>query len=319
MFDMRTFRTPPPTLPRVEGVVPLPDGRRLGYAEFGDPHGTLVLWFHGTPGARRQVPPVARDAAERLGLRLVCVERAGVGLSSDHTYRQLRDTAADFAVVADHLGHERFLVLGLSGGGPYTLACAHEMPDRVVAVGVLGGLVPTAGDDATATSGIVALSRPFNRLLTVFRPALGFGLWTFIRVTKPAGHYFYRAYANLLPHGDDKVLDDPELEAMFVDDLTTGGRRQFNAFVNDLVLVGRPWGFRVADVKVPVRWWHGDADPFVSLEHARKAVALLPDVELHVRHGESHLGGFAVADEMLETLAELWQARTASSLPVASG
>lgn len=313
MLALRTFGTPPPTLPRLEGTVLLPDGRRLGYAEYGDPHGELVLWFHGTPGARRQVPLVARDAAERLGLRLVCVERAGVGASSDHAYRQVRDAADDIAVVADHLGHDRFLILGLSGGGPYTLACAHEMPDRVVAVGILGGLVPTTGEEAAATSGIVALTRPFNRLLTVFRVPLGVGLCIFIRVTQPAGHVFYKAYEQLLPHGDDKVLDDPALEAMFVDDLTTGGRRQFNAFVNDLVLVGRPWGFRVADVRVPVRWWHGDADPFVSLDQAERTVALLPDVELYVRHGESHLGGFAVADEMLATLAKLWAERTGAS------
>jgi pimeloyl-ACP methyl ester carboxylesterase len=308
---LRAFGTPPPTLPRFEGTVPLPDGRRLGYAEYGDAHGPLVLWFHGSPGARRQVPPSARDAAERLGLRLVCVERPGVGASTDHAYRQVRDVAADVGVVADHLGHDRFLVLALSGGGPYALACAHEMPDRVVAVGILGGLVPTTGEEAAATTGIVALTRPFNRLLTVFRIPLGLGLWTFIRVTTPAGHYLYRAYTHLLPHGDDTVLDDPQLEAMFVDDLVTGGRRQFNAFVNDLVLVGRPWGFRVTDVRVPVRWWHGDADPFVSLEQAQKTVALLPDVELHVRHGESHLGGFAVGDEMLATLAELWHRSSA--------
>jgi pimeloyl-ACP methyl ester carboxylesterase len=319
MLTLRTFGTPPAALPRLEGTVPLPDGRRLGYAEYGDPHGTLVLWFHGTPGARRQVPPVGRDAAERLGLRLVCIERAGVGASSDHAYRQVRDAAADIAVVADHLGHDRFLMLGLSGGGPYVLACAHEMPERVVAAGILGGLVPTTGAEAAAHTGIVALTRPFNRLLSAFRIPLGLGLWSFIRVSKPAGHYLYRAYARMLPHGDDKVLDDPALEAMFVDDLTTGGRHQFQAFVNDLVLVGRPWGFRVADVRVPVRWWHGDADPFVSLEQARQTAALLPDVEFHVRHGESHLGGFAVADEMLATLAALWQERTQDSVPAVGG
>jgi pimeloyl-ACP methyl ester carboxylesterase len=99
---------------------------------------------------------------------------------------------------------------------------------------------------------------------------------------------------------------------MFVDDLTTGARGGFGAFVNDLVLAGRPWGFRVADVRVPVRWWHGDADPFVSLDQAQRTAALLPDVELHVRPGQSHLGGFAVADETLTMLSELWQRRTAA-------
>lgn len=306
---LRAFGVAASPPPRLEGTIRLPDGRRLGYGEFGDPNGTLVLWFHGTPGAARQVPPIAREAAEQLQLRVVCIERPGVGSSSDHAYRAFRDAPAAIAVAADHLGHDRFLVLGLSGGGPYALACAHEMPERVVAVGILGGLVPTTGEDAIATGGIVALARRYNPLLTAFRVPLSRGLQGFVRLATPGGHVLYRAYTRLLPHGDNAVLDDPAMEAMFVDDLTTAARQGFAAFVNDLVLAGRPWGFRLADVRVPVRWWHGDADPFVSLEQAQRAVAMLPDVELRVRPGESHLGGFAVADEMLATLAGVWRER----------
>jgi pimeloyl-ACP methyl ester carboxylesterase len=176
------------------------------------------------------------------------------------------------------------------------------MPKRVTAVGLLGSLVPTSGEEAAA-AGIVSLTRPFNPLLSVFRRSLGRGLWAFVRTTTPAAHLFYLAYARALPHGDDKVFDDPAIEAMFIDDLTRGARRRFHAFVNDLVLVGRPWGFRLADIRVPVRWWHGDADPFVSLEQAQRTAARLRDVELTVRPEESHLGGFAAGDEVLRTLA----------------
>jgi pimeloyl-ACP methyl ester carboxylesterase len=296
---------PPPLL---EGTVLLSGGRRLGYAEYGDPTGRLVLWFHGTPGARRQVPPLARRAAAQLGLRLVGVERPGVGDSTDHAYPTLRHSAVDFAVVADNLGADRFMIVALSGGGPYAFACAHEFPGRVVALGILGGLVPTTGDEAAA-GGVVALSRPVNFLLTAFRRVLGRGLWAFVRVARPADHLLYRAYMQLLPHGDDKVLADPEIEAMFLDDLNRAARRRFHAFVNDLVLVGRHWGFSVGDVRVPVRWWHGDADPFVALDQAERTAARLADVELMVRHDESHLGGLAIADEILTTMAALWDER----------
>ena len=301
---MRLMGVPPGSPPRVEGTVTLPDGRRLGFAEFGDPRGPLVLWFHGSPGARRQVPPAGRHAADELGLRVVCVERPGVGVSTDHAYRDLRDWAVDVSVVADRLGHERFLVVGLSGGGPYALACAHELPDRVAAVGLMGSLVPTAGDEAVAT-GLVALSRPFNRVLTAMRRPLGLGLWGFVRATNPLAHPLYQGFARVMPEGDRRVLGDPALEAMFVDDLVLGGRRQFQAMVNDFVLIGRPWGFRVADVRVPVRWWHGDSDPFVPLEQAQRTAAILPDCALVVRPGESHLGDFAAADEVLTTLAPI--------------
>src|ERR1700757_2147419 len=101
------FRVPRVGKPRAEGRFFLPDGRRLGYAEFGDPSGAVVLWFHGTPGARRQFPLVGRRAASKLGLRVVAVERPGSGLSDSHPYDAVADWATDMTHVADALGAER--------------------------------------------------------------------------------------------------------------------------------------------------------------------------------------------------------------------
>jgi fermentation-respiration switch protein FrsA (DUF1100 family) len=61
---------------------------------------------------------------------------------------------------------------------------------------------------------------------------------------------------------------------------------------------------------VPVYWWHGDADPFVPIDQAYRAASLLSDVEFVVRPGESHLGEFAAADQVLTTLAAVWQRET---------
>ncbi len=302
---VRPFFIEPNPPPRLEAALALGDGRKLGYAEFGNPEGPLVLWFHGSPGARRQVPPAGRRAADKLGLRLVCVERPGVGSSTDHAYMRLSDWADDVAYFADKLGHERFMVVGLSGGGPYALASAYRLPARVVAVGLLGSLVPTEGEDAIA-GGVVALSHRFNRALKLLRRPIGVGMWGVFRAANPLSHFAVQAFARMMPEGDRRVLSDPALEAMFVDDLTVGSKRQFFAFINDFILIGQDWGFRLGDVEVPVRWWHGDSDPFVPLEQARRAAALLPDVELIVRPGESHLGDFAAADEVLEVLARIW-------------
>src|SRR4051794_24253564 len=84
---------PPIEQPPAEGVVKVGRRRQLGYAEFGVPDGRLVLWHHGTPGARRQIPVKARRAAERPGIRLVCVERPGTGDSTNHRYRCIREWA----------------------------------------------------------------------------------------------------------------------------------------------------------------------------------------------------------------------------------
>jgi pimeloyl-ACP methyl ester carboxylesterase len=297
---------PPPEL---EGTVRLPDGRRLGYAEFGDPTGPLVLWFHGTPGARRQVPLVGRRAAERLGLRVVCLERPGVGDSTDYTYPQVRDISDDVALVADRLGHDRFMVVGLSGGGPYALACAHDLPSRVVAVAVMGSVVPTVDDEELA-EGLVALTRQWNDTLRLIRFPVGVGLTGLVRVATPFAKFALGAFARFVPPGDQRVLGDPDIQSMLVDDLVSGTGRQCRAVMNDLILFGRPWGFRLADVSVPVYWWHGDADPFVPIEQAYRAASLLPDVEFVVRPGESHLGEFAAADQVLTTLTGVWESES---------
>lgn len=307
---LRLPRLPMPGVPHIplpprEGTVAV-GSRRLGIAEYGALDGPLVLWFHGTPGARRQFPPVGRAAAVELGLHVVLVERPGTGASTPHRYRRVADVAADAAAVADHFGQERFAVVGLSGGGPYALACGAILAERVTGVGILGGVCPLVGPDADGSSGrgIVELTNTFHVLLEPLRPLLPPVLRSLFFPILPLGKPGLKLYASIAPKGDQVVFEDPGIQAMFLDDLahaiTVGG---LGAIAGDIALFGADWGFRVADVTPPVRWWHGDADNFVDLADAERTVALLPDVELHLRPEESHLGGFAAADDVLAAMA----------------
>jgi pimeloyl-ACP methyl ester carboxylesterase len=168
------FRVPRVEKPRAEGHFYLPGGRRIGYAEYGDPSGAVVLWFHGTPGARRQFPLLGRRAANKLGLRVVVVERPGSGLSDPHPYAAVADWATEMAHVADALGAQRLGVVGLSGGGPYALACGAVPPlaAHVAAVAVLGGTVPSVGPETIAGS-VADLARRFAPILFAAASAIG--------------------------------------------------------------------------------------------------------------------------------------------------
>lgn len=293
--------------PREERTITVAADRRLGIAEFGPADGRPIFWFHGTPGAKRQVPPAARTAADELGVRVIGVERPGTGQSTGHLYPNIRAFADDVRVVADTLGLDRFGVVGLSGGGPYVLACAHELPDRVVAAVVLGGVAPTVGDD-TPGGGLVDLARLLRHPVTLGRWGLGVALTTLVRVLRPFGHQGLTLYAALGPEGDKIAFASPGMEAMFLDDLNTAAAHGgLGAATADLVLFGRSWGFSVADITVPVRFWHGDADQIVPLAHAQHLAELVPDAELHVRPGESHLGTLVVGDEALRTVVGLWR------------
>ncbi len=286
--------------PRAEGRFFLPGGRRLGYAEFGDPNGPVVLWFHGTPGGRRQLPIVGRRAAERLGLRVVLVERAGSGLSDPHCYDRIGDWAADMAHVADLLGAGKLGIVGLSGGGPFALACAGrpELAERVAAVAILGGVTPSVGPDATC-SGAIELARRFAPVMAALRKPLAAATAGMLMPVIPLAHLAYQGLSAAMPDGDKQVFANPEIEAMFIDDIVHAANGGFQALLDDARLFGRDWGFRLADVTAPVQWWHGDADSIIGLADAQAAAEHLPNVELLLMPDESHLGGFAKADDVL--------------------
>jgi pimeloyl-ACP methyl ester carboxylesterase len=293
------------TAPRVEGTVTVRDRRKLGFAEFGPAGGRAVVWLHGTPGARRQIPQAARLAAVDLDVRLLGLDRPGVGLATPHLYDSILDFTVDLEIVLDQLGIDDLAVIGLSGGGPYALAAASAMPDRVRAVGIIGGVAPARGPDA-APGGLVGFANRLAPVLPAMRGAMAVGLHTFVRAMRPVAGRALQAYAAISPAGDRAVLNRPEMQAMFLDDIVGNSRRGIGAPVSDLILFTRDWGFSVRDITVPVRWWHGDADHIVPLAHARHVVGLLPDATLTLRPGESHLGGFDAAEEVLGTLLELW-------------
>ena len=295
------------TEPRLEGTFRVAEHRRISFAEYGDPHGRVVFWFHGTPGGRRQIAPLTHGIATDLGVRLIVLERPGIGFSTPHVYRNVLGWADDVGTIADALGEERFAAVGLSGGGPYVLACAARFPDRMVAGGVLGGVAPTRGPEAVS-GGAVGLARRFAPLLEIGRRPLGDGLHRLLRLLVPLQSPVFDLYVALSPEGDKQVFRQPEMKRMFIDSMVRSTRKQAHAPVIDLVLFTRDWGFSLKDLRVPIRFWHGDADHIVPLAHVHHMMRLVPDAELRVRHGESHMGALDASEEIFKTLLALWPA-----------
>ena len=300
----RSAEESPVARPRLEGSVAVRDGRRLSFAEFGHPRGSAIVWMHGTPGARRQVPVEARAYALANDLRIIGIDRPGIGSSTPHLYDDVLDWTGDLVLLADVLGIDSMRVIGLSGGGPYALAAGAALPDRVAAVGVLGGVAPTKGPDAVR-GGLVELAPYAAPVVSATRVPLGLALAQAIRLVRPLAGLAIDGYARVQPAGDRRLLARPEFRAMFLDDLLNGARFHMGAVLSDIVLFTRPWGFDAADVTVPVRWWHGDADHIIPFAHGEHMVARLPDATLTAIAGESHLGGLGVAEEVLSTLMAL--------------
>jgi pimeloyl-ACP methyl ester carboxylesterase len=285
--------------------VELADGRRLGVAEFGATTGRPVFWFHGTPGARRQVPPAARRLARSENLRVIGVERPGVGESTPHLYGSVGEFSRDIDEVAERLEVERFGLVGLSGGGPYVLACAHAMPERIVAGAVLGGVAPTRGAEA-AVGGAMRLASPLEPLLNLLREPLG-GLFTLaVQALRPLADQAFDTYLRFAPAGDRQVLGDPEIREAFIEDMMLGSRENLRSFVYDLILFSRHWGFSLREIQVPIHFWQGDEDNLVPPEHAEHLARLVPGARLVRDPSGGHLAGLGMAEKALEFILSQW-------------
>ena len=118
----------------------LKDGRKLGYREYGSPNSSKVLfYFHGWPGSRLNGLETD-EAAKKLKVRVISVDRPGFGNSDYKKDRTLLDWPDDVVELADKLKIKKFSLMGVSGGGPYVAVCAYKIPERINKAGIVVGL-----------------------------------------------------------------------------------------------------------------------------------------------------------------------------------
>ena len=305
-----------PLTPYEHGTTLLRDGRELGWAAFGDPDGDAVFWFHGTPGGRAQLPFDAEHFARQHRLRIIGVERPGTGDSTRYRYQQVIEFVDDFRQVADDLRADRFACVGLSGGGPFVLAVAHEMADRMVCGAVLGGVGPTRGADAILSHTLLLV--PAAGLLERVAEPLGQGVSTLIRHLAPYADTAVDLFFKLQP-GDRRAMDDRPLDKrqMTADLIDANHRSGLYAPFEDLILFGKHWGFELNEIKVPVTFYAGNSDIIVPYLHAERQAKRVPRSRLRTHQGRGHFAGYTSTDEVLSDLRQLWPESPAPAEPTA--
>jgi pimeloyl-ACP methyl ester carboxylesterase len=261
----------------------LPDGRALGLAEYGDSRGIPLFFFPGTPGSRLIHPP--DEVTRSCGVRLIALERPGFGLSRFQRRRKLLNWPRDVAACADALGLDRFAVVGLSGGGPYALACAYRLPHRVTAAAVIGGVgpvdVPGGMDEMPRIRQVGAMVARY--MPWMLRPLL----WLTSNPHRDPERFYARMCAGV-SDVDRAVLARPEMKAQLMASYLEATRQGMHGFAREAIILSSPWGFRLEDVRIPVHLWHGEADHNVSLSAARHMAHALPDCRATFLPDEGH-------------------------------
>jgi pimeloyl-ACP methyl ester carboxylesterase len=278
----------------------LSDGRQLADAEYGDRQGLPVLFFHGTPGSRR-VARWADAAARRRGIRLIAPDRPGFGLSDLQPGRTLGSWPVDVTELVDALQIGRFAVAGVSGGGPYVLACAWRLASRLTHAGIVSGMGPL--DDPTLAPALPRTYRAgfavVRRLPAAVRAALGLGRLGLQR----APGCVLASIAAALPEVDRATLRRPRVQALLLDDAREALRQGTRGPVQELYLFSRPWDVPLDQIRMPVRLWHGEADAQVPPAIARRLAAALPECRARFMPGAGHLWVLDHLEEVLTALA----------------
>ncbi len=295
---------------RLEEIVDLPDGRRLGYAVVGDPAGAPLLYFHGVPGSRLDFTAERHDRALRAGgVRFIATDRPGFGLSDPTPARGYAAWPADVRALADALGLERFPVLGYSLGGRYALACAALIPERLSAVGVLSAV--TSPDMSGFARAIPLLSR-LDQAFARRAPRLWTGMTrSNVRRGRRNPEALLRPYKLVLrsPADREALAADPVGFARYG---IEAARQTPEGWRREETNVREPLDFDLDEVRMPVKVWHGTADTLVPIAQGRHLAARLPSAQLVELQGIGHLHS---AERIAQIAAELIQAARPEPVP----
>lgn len=273
-------------------TITLPDDRQLGYAEFGSqsPDALALFAFHGFPGSRLE-PAMFHSAACELNVRVIGIDRPGNGLSSPQPARKLLDWPADTRALARHLSLDRYYVLGYSGGGPYALACAHQLPEaELLGVGVLSGLGPWH----LGTAGMVLRLR-------VLLNTLAWAPWLARRImdatfSGPAHdpdpskmkELVESMLATMTP-ADREFCQQPHIMDIMVASLRESFKNNAEPSIEEGRILTSDWGFELDQISATnVRLWYGTEDSNTPISMGRYMAEQIPHAELKEYEGDTH-------------------------------
>jgi pimeloyl-ACP methyl ester carboxylesterase len=276
-------------------VIALPVGRRLHWHEFGAMDGSPVIYTAGTPvsglgGASYD------EMAQAAGLRWISPDKPGYGGSDYQRKRTLISWADDLAALAGHLGLDRFALAGESGGGPFTLAAAHQLTGRVSVVALIASGGPIAPAEM---AGMKARIRVMSWLARN-APALNAVPVAAMRRELASPARRERSLRRDMAAAPEAAHAALRIEYEAVADALRPGSR---ATVQELALTKRPWPFPLSEVKTPVHLWHGAADRNAPIAFARRLARELPDATLHVSDSSGHNVGLDRSSEIMSVLA----------------
>ncbi|MEL6775911.1 MAG: alpha/beta hydrolase [Cyanobacteria bacterium J06597_16] len=264
-------------------LLTLPGDRRLAYADYGDPNGHPVLYFHGGGTSRLEPLLLGDDVFVRLGLRLIAPDRPGIGRSDFQPNRGFSDWTKDVTCLADALELNKFSVLGVSSGGGYVAACAAKIPNRLRSAVIVSG----AWEFTTAD---LLEHKRWGLILIRYLPWLYRASMKLTqRSLNSPTDKLLKTLKKTLPAADYAVLKSPGRIEKSCEALNEGLRSGTRGTAYDLQLYFREWDFGLDEIRMPLTLFYGEEDKNVPLELVKRTAATLPTAQLVMYPNEGHI------------------------------
>lgn len=277
------------------------DGRRLIADVSGDPKGVSVFLLHGTPGSRNGPRP--RSLTLRMqGVKLISHDRAGYGDSDRHPGRRVVDAAADVEAIADHLGIERFSVVGRSGGGPHALACAAALAHRVDRVAALVSVAPFDADDLDWYGGMTDSNVEEYSRADIDEEAAYRELSRMTERIQEDPEELIRKLRPELSRYDGRIINDVAIRRMLVATYREALKGGPWGWIDDVLSFRKNWGFELSEIQVPTLLWHGLDDRFSPPPHTRWLADRIPSSQICLEPEGGHFSAIEILPEVLTWL-----------------
>jgi pimeloyl-ACP methyl ester carboxylesterase len=292
------------TAPPVEATIQLRDGRNLAYLAVGPSHGMPLIHCHGNPSSRLEVLLLGEQAI-LLGVRLIVFDRPGIGRSDPKPGFGLLDWPDDVAEAANQLGIERFAISGLSGGGPFALACAYKMPERLTACGLISAVPPVEFIMRAGSRGTRFAYRLLDRLPPrLFRAPVSRTMAHAARTGVEETEQQLVRNAKRLGVGDQSILLILPVQRTYAETAVESYRQGIQANVEEALLLGKRWPFRVDETRFDkIFLWHGEQDRIMPAAPARQLAQAFPHCQATFYADTGHLSTVvAHADDIIGAL-----------------
>ena len=266
----------------------LSDGRKLGFMEYGSPDGFPIFAFHGTPGSRVWFKE-DDETVKANGIRFITVDRPGFGNSDQKSARTFVQFSDDIRELSQALNVDKFSVIGVSGGGAYSAACAFALSDLVYKAGLIStvnefenGKPPKEMAFANRAAFTLARRSPWllKYILNQQKKTIEQHPDKYVAsISKNTKH---------LCESDRAVLAVKENAEAVMIQMKEAFKNGVSGTISEMKLYMKEWGFDCGKIKVPVELWHGTSDTLAPITSSQALARKIPSCNEHYVEGKGH-------------------------------